>query len=89
MNIVILLPILGDVVCELFPRRCLGLTCFWPFFLHFVLKASKLERRPYLPQPSTLPSLGVIDEVASLVEERLRVLAHASEQSSSGRASLG
>ena len=41
---------------------------FWPFFLHFVLKASKLERRPYLPQPSTLPSLGVIDEVASLVE---------------------
>ena len=36
-----------------------------------------------------LPSLGVIDEVASLVEERLRVLAHASEQSSSGRASLG
>ena len=33
------------------------------FFLHFVLKASKLERRPYLPQPSTLPSLG----------ERLRV----------------
>ena len=34
-------------------------------------------------------SLGVIDGVASLVEERLRVLAHASEQSSSGRALLG
>ena len=30
---------------------------FWPFFLHFVLKASKLERRLYFPQPSTLPSL--------------------------------
>ena len=44
-GIIILLPILGDVVCELFPRRCLGLTGFWPF-------------RPYFPQPSTLPSLG-------------------------------
>ena len=59
-GIIILLPILGE---------CWWLTCFWPFFLHFVLKASKLERRPYFPQPSTLPSLGVIDEVASLVEE--------------------
>ena len=48
-GIIILLPILGDVGCEQFPRRCLGLTCFWPFFLHFVLKASKLERRPCYP----------------------------------------
>ena len=54
-GIIILLPILGDVGCGQFPRCCLGLTCFWPFFLHFVLKASKLERRPYFPQPSTLP----------------------------------
>ena len=29
--------------------RCLGLSCCWPFFLHFVLKASKLERRPCYP----------------------------------------
>ena len=28
---------------------CLVLTCFWPFFLHFVLKASKFERRPCYP----------------------------------------
>ena len=27
-GIIILLPILGDVGCEQFPRRCLGLTCF-------------------------------------------------------------
>ncbi len=31
------------------PRRCLGLTDCWPFFLHFVLKTSKLERRPCYP----------------------------------------
>ena len=31
------------------PRQRLGLSCCWPFFLHFVLKASKLERRPCYP----------------------------------------
>ena len=54
------------------PRRCLGLSRCWPFFLHFVLKASKLERRPcrlrriaYPPEQIFLsPSLGVIDRVA-------------------------
>ena len=32
-------------------------------------KRSTRSERPFLPQPSTIPSLGVIDEVASLVEE--------------------
>ena len=68
-GIIILLPILGECWFRTIPKALPWADLFWPFFLHFVLKASKLERRPYLPQPSTLPSLGVIDEVASLVEE--------------------
>ena len=57
-GIIILLPILGECWLRTIPKALPWADLFWPFFLHFVLKASKLERRPYLPQPSTLPSLG-------------------------------
>ena len=57
-EIIILLPILGECWLRTIPKATPWADLFWPFFLHFVLKASKLERRPYLPQPSTLPSLG-------------------------------
>ena len=57
-EIIILLPILGECWLLTIPKALPWADLFWPFFLHFVLKASKLERRPYLPQPSTLPSLG-------------------------------
>ena len=57
-GIIILLPILGECWLLTIPKALPWADLFWPFFLHFVLKASKLERRPYLPQPSTLPSLG-------------------------------
>ena len=57
-EIIILLPILGECWLRTIPKALPWADLFWPFFLHFVLKASKLERRPYLPQPSTLSSLG-------------------------------
>ena len=57
-GIIILLPILGECWLRTIPKALPWADLFWPFFLHFVLKASKLERRPYFPQPSTLPSLG-------------------------------
>ena len=57
-GIIILLPILGDCWLRTIPKALPWADLFWPFFLHFVLKASKLERRPYFPQPSTLPALG-------------------------------
>ncbi len=57
-EIIILLPILGECWLQTIPKALPWADLFWPFFLHFVLKASKLERRPYFPQPPTLPSLG-------------------------------
>ena len=45
-----ILPQRGVTLIHPFPQGiCLGLSCCWPFFLHFVLKASKLERRPCYP----------------------------------------
>ena len=48
-GIIILLPILGECWLLTIPKALPWADLFWPFFLHFVLKASKLERRPYLP----------------------------------------
>ena len=48
-GIIILLPILGECWLRTIPKALPWADLFWPFFLHFVLKASKLERRPYSP----------------------------------------
>ena len=48
-GIIILLPILGECWLLTIPKALPWADLFWPFFLHFVLKASKLERRPYFP----------------------------------------
>ena len=44
-GIIILLPILGECWFRTIPKALPWADLFWPF-------------RPYLPQPSTLPSLG-------------------------------
>ena len=44
-GIIILLPILGECWLLTIPKALPWADLFWPF-------------RPYLPQPSTLPSLG-------------------------------
>ena len=48
-GIIILLPILGECWLRTIPKALPWADLFWPFFLHFVLKASKLERRPCYP----------------------------------------
>ena len=45
-EIIILLPILGECWLRTIPKALPWADLFWSFFLHFVLKASKLERRP-------------------------------------------
>ena len=44
-----ILPQLGVTLYIGSPKALPWAGLFWPFFLHFVLKASKLERRLYLP----------------------------------------
>ena|GEM_PF-7132037 len=49
---------------EQIPRVLPWAFVFWPFFLHFVLKASKLERRPYITQKRDLSSRRDIETSA-------------------------
>ena len=100
--IIILLPILGECWLRTIPKALPWADLFLAFLSPLCFESEQARAQAvfiptvYTPLPwegvgggCQFPSLGVIDRVASLVEERLRVLAHASEQSPSGRASLG